>query len=205
MTETCDICGDEFENAAGLGAHKHYQHENPRDRVEVECAHCATAETILESQRQDQYENWFCSMDCRDAWMSEAFEGVGRFGGEIVETQCERCGETVERYESQTREKVFCSHDCCLEWQQENAEYPSAVTYATAEWRELRKTVRERDGCCQSCGADGSDEMLDVHHIRPVEEFDDPMEAHYGENCVLLCRGCHRSLHQGGEIEVAKP
>ena len=73
-------------------------------------------------------------------------------------------------------------------------------------WTTARRKVRERDEVCQRCGEDGTDELLDVHHITPVREFRDDTDsdlrdAHTLDNLVLLCRPCHMSVEHG-DIEV---
>lgn len=70
-------------------------------------------------------------------------------------------------------------------------------------WQSARATVRKRDEVCRQCGHDGSDRILDVHHIIPVRCFreadDAELEAaHRLENLVLLCRSCHVEAEYGG-------
>lgn len=80
-------------------------------------------------------------------------------------------------------------------------------------WRVARDRVRERDGICQSCGDDGSDRSLEVHHIIPVSNFRvaeeaDLSEAHELSNLVLLCRDCHEEAEWGDlsfESGIADP
>lgn len=65
-------------------------------------------------------------------------------------------------------------------------------------WQNERGKALDRDRwCCQSCGM-GQDEhvekfgnSLEVHHIIPISEFDEPEEANFGENLITLCRPCH--------------
>lgn len=69
-------------------------------------------------------------------------------------------------------------------------------------WTAAHRKARERDEVCQLCGEDGTDELLDVHHITPVRQFrDDPdsdlCDAHTHDNLVLLCRPCHMSVEHG--------
>ncbi len=69
-------------------------------------------------------------------------------------------------------------------------------------WAAARRQVHERDEVCQLCGHDGSEQILDVHHIIPVREFDeDPTatlrDAHELDNLVLLCRSCHMQVEHG--------
>lgn len=69
-------------------------------------------------------------------------------------------------------------------------------------WTAARRLVRERDEVCQSCGRDGTDEPLEVHHIIPLRTFRDSDAvalswAHDPSNLVLLCRSCHNRAEHG--------
>ena len=65
------------------------------------------------------------------------------------------------------------------------------------EWSRVRERVLERDGyACRRCGttaAEVGEEQIHAHHVRP-READGPDEP---ENCVALCRSCHREKHRG--------
>lgn len=37
----------------------------------------------------------------------------------------------------------------------------------------------------------------DVHHIKPVRDFDEPQEAHEMTNLITLCKRCHTSAEWG--------
>lgn len=69
-------------------------------------------------------------------------------------------------------------------------------------WSLARESVRNRDGCCQSCGHDGSERRLEVHHIVPVRVFRESgereiSEAHDLSNLVLLRNSCHTKADFG--------
>jgi predicted HNH restriction endonuclease len=57
---------------------------------------------------------------------------------------------------------------------------------------------------CQSCGSEGDELWLEVHHIIPVREFEIPEEANTMDNLILLCRGCHVEI-ENGRMECPKP
>lgn len=62
-------------------------------------------------------------------------------------------------------------------------------TYSGKRWDRARKAVFARDRSrCQSCG---DTKCLHAHHIKPVQEFDNPEDAHYRDNLVVLCKYCH--------------
>jgi len=52
-----------------------------------------------------------------------------------------------------------------------------------------KAVVHARDVVCQYCG---SSKNLTVHHIRPKCQ----RGPNTPENCILLCRDCHRTLHE---------
>jgi 5-methylcytosine-specific restriction endonuclease McrA/transposase-like protein len=69
-------------------------------------------------------------------------------------------------------------------------------------WYMARQRVKQRDGVCQNCGTDGSEDRLEVHHIVPLRLFDQSEEAekrdaHDLSNLVLLCRPCHMEAEHG--------
>jgi 5-methylcytosine-specific restriction endonuclease McrA len=69
-------------------------------------------------------------------------------------------------------------------------------TGSTTQWRKIRQTVINRDGCCQKCG---TEENLTVDHIVPrVLGGSDSMS-----NLEVLCQSCNSS--KGGRFfESAK-
>jgi len=69
-------------------------------------------------------------------------------------------------------------------WKEETAPHQF---YQTAEWKETRQSVLERDGNeCQACG---ETEDLHVHHIQPVSAGGPRFEEN---NLVTLCSSCHK-------------
>ena len=62
---------------------------------------------------------------------------------------------------------------------------------------ELRKLVLERDNwTCQKCGANKNNDItvtLHCHHIDPVKN--NPIESADMDNCVTLCKACHKEAH----------
>jgi hypothetical protein len=63
------------------------------------------------------------------------------------------------------------------------------MKYSGARWRSARAAAISRDDCrCQSCGRS---DALHVHHVEPIREFDNPIDAHYLDNLVTLCKKCH--------------
>lgn len=79
-----------------------------------------------------------------------------------------------------------------------------------SNWRTQRDKARERDNWeCVVCGLDNGEHKqrygkgLEVHHIKPFDEFESPEEANRLENLVTVCCSCHGTLQQM-EVERQK-
>jgi len=124
------------------------------------------------------------------------------YNGGTTTITCDYCSGEAERKPANLKGKnVFCSRQCQSDWVSENRVgenhplYKGDKIYYGPEWREIREKVRERDNrVCQYCRRHEStmDRNLDVHHIRPVREFDKPLQAHTMDNLISLCRSCHQ-------------
>lgn len=68
-----------------------------------------------------------------------------------------------------------------------------------SRWRKIRQKVRERDLCCVLCMMDGHfTNGQEAHHITPREVNDNETMVFNEDNCVYLCRDCHRQVHNDG-------
>jgi 5-methylcytosine-specific restriction endonuclease McrA len=93
---------------------------------------------------------------------------------------------------------LYCSTNCksaCPVYGQKT--WPK--TYKKATSREvqpqLRQTVLERDNwTCQKCGRTTEEVELHCHHIFPLNES--PIESADVENCITLCKNCHKEAHK---------
>lgn len=73
--------------------------------------------------------------------------------------------------------------------------------YYGENWHQQRRKALSRDeNSCQKCGMGNMKHKeihgmsLDVHHIMPIREFDEPARANLLANLVTLCRRCHNRL-----------
>ena len=74
--------------------------------------------------------------------------------------------------------------------------------YYGSEWPFARRQAKKRDGVCQACDADDTEDRLEVHHIVPFNRFRqaedvDPSDGHDLSNLVLLCQRCHIRAEHG--------
>jgi DNA-binding XRE family transcriptional regulator len=80
-------------------------------------------------------------------------------------------------------------------------EMAPTAEYGSERWRRIRNQCLEKhDSQCQRCGITDDKHYgkygfgLDIHHIRPVSEFDSRDEADRIDNLVPLCRACHEAV-----------
>jgi len=152
---------------------------------------------------QKRFESW-----------SEALQQAG-FEPNIkptVTVKCSNCGVETEKLQQhiERADNNFCKADCHYDWLRENApagpehhqyEPNSTSRYYGPNWKAQRKKARERDAyICQRCGMSDSahkdtyDCELNVHHITPWDEFDDPNKRNALTNLITLCARCHRKI-----------
>lgn len=171
-------------------------------KQETQCKRCGSSFKYYPSNKQGVY----CPKCVTD---SDEFLGDSYTkDAERVEKACEQCGETMDVLQS-TLDRGhgrFCSRNCLSGWLSENVvgeqhhQWKEGESSYTGDWWNVRREARERDDYeCQVCRVSRDEEgkELDVHHIRPVREFDDPQDAHRLENVVTLCRSCHRKVESG--------
>lgn len=86
----------------------------------------------------------------------------------------------------------------------ENNSTCAAKKRNTYEYRQWRKAVINRDGCCQLCG---SKHKLVAHHKKAFSAF--PSLRLDLENGITLCHDCHAKLHgleaKDGKKENVQP
>lgn len=130
-------------------------------------------------------------------------------GETLNKRECEWCEEEYPYHGGESAGR-FCSYDCYGEWRSENVvgknhpQFTGGWNYESEIWKRARKKALNRtDGCCQYCGIGShahkmkTGRQLDVHHIRPMSEFETVEEAHKIGNLVPVCIECHRSVEEG--------
>ncbi len=177
-TAECQRCGSEFE---------YY----PSDKYGVYCPECVeAADDFLGTPYADTIEV------------------------ETIERTCDHCGADMEvlASERQYGNGRFCCQECLWSWMSENRrgsdhpQWTGAASKYYGSWNSARKRTLERDDYeCQNCGKGRAalGRNPDVHHIVPVREFDDPVNAHFIENLVSLCPQCHAKA-ENGDITVTE-
>lgn len=132
-----------------------------------------------------------------------------------IEVKCHYCGNWFEPQRSQlearltaiespvtlqNENRIYCSDNCklsCPTFKNRNG----YVRYKKASSREvqpqLRQLVFNRDNwTCTKCGVHKNDlnSPIHCHHIKPV--VNDPIESADVDNCITVCKECHKKIHK---------
>ncbi|QSG02437.1 Restriction endonuclease, McrA/HNH family [Natranaeroarchaeum sulfidigenes] len=107
-----------------------------------------------------------------------------------ISTYCRWCGALLKRHPSDLKDTTrgpFCNLECYGNWLSDNIigknhhQWRGGEIYYGQSWWEMRRIALERDNHeCSNCGKSPDDlgQNPDVHHLKPVREFEDPGEAH---------------------------
>ena len=88
---------------------------------------------------------------------------------------------------------VNCKRSCGTYWKVRYTKEQSINTSREVQ-PELRKLVLERDDYkCKKCNKSKDQIPLHCHHIDPV--VCNPIESADIDNCITLCKDCHRDVH----------
>jgi hypothetical protein len=124
----------------------------------------------------------------------------------ILETKCTYCGKWYKPTYIEVNNRLkgingsgglnlYCSSNCkreCPTYRQRL--YSKGFKHITSRevQPELRKLAFERDNW--SCVKCKNTKNLQCHHIDPV--VNNPLESADVDNCVTLCKGCHKETHK---------
>jgi len=142
------------------------------------------------------YDRIFCSVECYREFSKG--ENHPRYS-DLITVDCSHCGESFEKKEYRVKERQFCSDKCHNAWMSENNSGEDSPrweggheNYYGDNWNQVREKARTVVGECQICGGGPAPrEHLDIHHIVPVQEFEQPEDANNLQNLTALCRTCH--------------
>lgn len=98
-----------------------------------------------------------------------------------------------DKYSGENR--LYCSTRCknsCSIFNQKAHTKGTKISRTRADQSALREIVLERDkDTCQICG---STKDLRCHHITGI--MHNPIESADTDNCITLCKHCHRMVHK---------
>lgn len=159
----------------------------------------------------------YCSRECKDKSLKEKYKGKNnpswKGGRNSVEFECDWCGKNSEARQDRLDkyEHNFCSQECRGKWHKDsgltlgknNSQWIDGRTWKNRKssgygWEEKRDKALEKTGfSCEKCEKHESEisGFLNVHHIKPFEEFETTKEANKLKNLKVLCPKCHTQLH----------
>jgi len=192
---SCPTCGKETETVAGKRQHHTKVHGEPLpNRTCTRCGECFYDENAERKRCED----------CKDL----TGKTNPNWSGSKEISECRNCGEAFEFYPS-NKKGLYCP-SCVsngeVRWGEDNLEpfEGDGESEYGSEWRRISSKVRRRDNhTCQMCGVAQEEyrleQALDVHHIKPIREFNNPKDAHTLDNLVTLCRKCHHEVEVRGK------
>jgi endogenous inhibitor of DNA gyrase (YacG/DUF329 family) len=221
----CQECGELFKVVRSRKDDAMYCSAECRDAyTELECDECGSAFEVPPSRSHKR----FCGEECYYEWNTGENHPNRK---EPVIEECAACGETLELtpWKADRSERSFCDEDCRADWlsgwasgrftgedhwmyeidPEDHPMYNGGDYSYGPGWNEDKKqAVRERDGYkCAICGTTSEEHYdeygfaLNVHHIVPAREFDDPEKCNDMDNLVTLCKPCH-SEYEGLPLDV---
>lgn len=167
---------------------------------------CKTCETEFDYYPSDK-KGTYCStcVEKADGLLPEHYtEKVERV--KVACPACEKERTVLPSIVENNKRGVFCDLDCYGAWLSENIVGEDHHMWKGANpeyaygWSKIQRAARVRDGYqCRVCGVTKSElgRNPDVHHIKPVREFEHPRDAHDMENVISLCPSCHSKAEAG--------
>lgn len=112
------------------------------------------------------------------------------------EEKCFNCGKIFSRSTNtfaSNKKRYFCSSRCSNRiYSKENP-----TRYGGTYKRRRKEIIKRDDYKCTKCN---SKENLEIHHIIPIINFEDPNDAHYDKNVITVCKKCHYKIERGIKI-----
>jgi len=199
INKTCKSCGEKFKTP-----------------VYEDCEYCSrscfggTENKMCElcgseyRSRKSKSDSRFCSKDCLATWQSRNMSGQNSPLSTLKEVDCKVCGENILRpkWQREMNESFLCSEECRGRMMSE-LHYKGGYSRDEGKgWRRLKLNTRDRfNHTCQACGECCGERHHDVHHIKPIREFQNATDANFESNVTLLCRSCHKKVETLIDIE----
>ena len=136
--------------------------------------------------------------------------GVDHHAYNTVTLECPVCGDKFEVPKGRVDVRTTCGEECFPDYISQKfsgSKHPNwkggKPEYGEAWTTSKRQAVRIRDQArCQDCGMTESEHMdiyerkLNVHHITPARQFDNPKKRNAKSNLITLCVSCHAKWEQ---------
>lgn len=215
ITITCLNCGEKFilppNEARGrkfcspICANRYNQSIDPSKRSIFICDWCNK-----EFEERTYRQSRFCSSKCRSKFGARQPKPNARKPEIHIRLKCKICGKLYKTTTHQVRLRgsSHCSVECRAQAQSLSMRGDGNPNWKGGfdpylygpNWGSQSRKARKRDnGMCQICDyKSGGDRALDVHHIKPLVEFNGDWEsANQLDNLISLCRPCHQMVECG--------
>lgn len=210
----CPSCDDKFDTERAMKIHHTNTHGESLAKESSECESCGSTFNYYPSSKPGLY----CSncvesgeyIDTSGLSKSRGLSGKDNNnykGGKYVD--CSNCGEDVwvSPWKLENNKDNFCSTNCVNEYKSQeyqgdgNPYWKGGYNpnYSDGWWNARREALKRDSYKCQLCGDSESFDgrNCDVHHKKPVREFEEPSNAHFLDNLITLCRSCHSNVENG--------
>ena len=164
----------------------------------------------LKIHNKKYYDN-FCLFNSKYVLYLNDVEEYMKSLEKLLEVRCTYCGNWFTPTNGQVANRVnsiirtaegesrfYCNNLCkisCSIYNQKKYPKGFKVDSSREVLPELRKMCFIRDNYqCQKCLKTNADASLHCHHITPV--ISNPIEAADLDNCITLCKECHKSAHK---------
>lgn len=165
------------------------------------CLYCGRIIEVLDNQRvSDVRRKKFCNRSCAASYNNK---GVTRNAKVSEDKICPRCG----AFKSKGAELCkSCRTQVDDVGNRFLGSYISGSKYLSSKCQEIRRHARRviedsnREKVCQYCHNHEFDEILEVHHLKGILQFDEDTlikEINSEDNLVWLCPNHHAMLEKG--------
>ena len=176
--------------------------------VKISCAECGKVKIIKVSEyNKSESKRFFCDSSCAAKYNNKKYPK--RHKNELHKDECPQCG----RFKSlRSHLCQFCSQKAQSRIQNsELGEYigygEQRLQYITTKCQSIRKHAKkvlnndkEREKVCAYCKNHEFDDILEVHHLKPISSFNEHTrikDINDISNLVWLCPNHHAMLEKG--------
>lgn len=158
--------------------------------IEVTCQECGKTYTIAKStfdKKIKRKENFFCCRSCSAKYNNKLYPKRKKIIKNIKDKKVIQSCRNFElgHYIGYDTKKSYLTHKCAQ---------------VRRDARRFMETISKQEKVCKFCGNHEFDDILEVHHLKGILEFDPHTkisEINSDENLIWLCPNHHAMLEKG--------